>query len=199
MHFATVRCWFPKVAISSRNVKPTLGNQNEHEVFIHLAALSFILYSVFKNNRDRVVYIHHPTRPAWPSRRHILCSKSAQHSRMHLERLNCDFTANRKLRLTGERVCGFRSIFCTIAEPWYNEVLVVTNDLLHSSNGTYYGKELHVTNHRYSKHILRVSWSFVSERTFSLTFPSMPTPASAAWIILTSFPPSPKIKLRQAE
>ena len=26
----------------------------------------------------------------------------------------------------------------------------------------------------------------------SLTFPSMPTPASAAWIILTSFPPSPK-------
>ena len=91
----------------------------------------------------------------------------------------------------------FVSIFCTIAEPWYNEVLVVTNDLLHSSYGTYYGKELHVTNHRYSKHILPVSWSFVSERTFSLTFPSMPTPASAAWIILTSFPPSPKIKLRQ--
>ena len=117
MHFATVRCWFSKVAISSRNVKPTPGNQNEHEVFIHLAALSFILWSVFKNNRDRVVYIH--------------------------------------------------------------------------------GKELHVTNHRYSKHILPVSWSFVSERTFSLTFPSMPTPASAAWIILTSFPPSPKIKLRK--
>ena len=38
VHFATVRCWFSKVAISSRNVKPTLGNQNEHEVFIHLAA-----------------------------------------------------------------------------------------------------------------------------------------------------------------
>ena len=62
----------------------------------------------------------------------------------------------------------------------YNEELVVTNDLLHPSNGTYYGKGLHVTNHRYSKHILPVSWSFVSERTFSLTFPSMPTPASAA-------------------
>ena len=53
VHFATVRCWFSKVAISSRNVKPTLRNQNEHEVSC-----------IFKNNRDRVVYIHHPTRPA---------------------------------------------------------------------------------------------------------------------------------------
>ena len=89
MHFATVRRWFSKNAVSSQNVKPVLENHNEHAAFMHLIPRRTILHPIerFKKNRDRVVFIDHPTRPAWLARRHILCDRPAQDWRPHLERL----------------------------------------------------------------------------------------------------------------
>ena len=64
MHFATVRCLFSKNAVSSRNVKPAVENQKEHPAFMHLIPRRIILHPIerfFKKNRDRVVFIDHPS------------------------------------------------------------------------------------------------------------------------------------------
>ena len=46
-----------------------------------------------------------------------------------------------------------------------------------------------------SGHVIRLVDGMKNSLKFTLlTFPSIPTPASAAWIMLTSFPPSPKIR-----